>query len=400
MHVSVVIPTYNRAGLLKQTLDSLLVQTYSKWECIVIDDGSTDETEQVVRQHECQTQYIRQENSGPAAARNRGIKRATGDSLLFLDSDDLLLPEALEVLVKTLDRHPDAGVAYGGFYGFYPDGSPGTIPEVPHLSAAPSSSPWPNRDVHPYGLSVEGHVLPVLLRHDAIVMGTSLVRQSVAEESGGFDPTLDFMEHWDFFLRLAQKGVPFAAANRPVLRIRMHDGNLSSDFESMLHHRLEMIDNYLPPAHSNRTSLRTEARANAYAFLGVCMCSSGQIKQGLRHLRSTLRHRPLTLEAYDALTQRLCKHALSKTHPETELQSLLRLLGPSANAQSLKDFVLSRFYRIQALERAKSDPRDAPWTWPSAGWKAGLSGLHLGRAVAYRPELGRTYARRIMKHYQ
>lgn len=404
MQVSAIIPTYNRAPLLKQAIESLLAQTYSNWECIVVDDGSTDETESVVNQYGPQVQYVHQSNSGPAVARNRGIEKAEGESLLFLDSDDLLLPNALEMLVRELDQHPKAGVSYGGFYGFLPDGRPGKIPEVPHLPDGEYASPWPNRqDVKPHGLSVNGQVLPSLLKHDVILMGATLVRRSIVEESEGFDPTIDLMEHWDFFLRLAERGVPFVSVDKPVLRLRMHDENLSSDFEGMLRHRLEMIDKYLPTDHPDRESLREEARANAFAFLGVCMCSTGQLERGLQHLRSTLNHRPLSLETYDALTQKLCQEALAAPNPEQKLQSLLNLLGPSSRARSIRHFVLSRFYRVLATRKAQSVQKTDLRTWKSgasAGWQAGLSGLHLGGAVAYRPELGRTYAQRMLRKIQ
>lgn len=114
--ISVVIPTYNRAHTLPRTLDSLIQQTYSDWEAIVIDDGSTDTTPKILKDYSARDSRIktlRQPNRGVNAARNRGIKQATHSLVSLLDSDDMLLPQALDIILQTHQDHPDYQV-----YGF------------------------------------------------------------------------------------------------------------------------------------------------------------------------------------------------------------------------------------------------------------------------------------------
>jgi glycosyltransferase involved in cell wall biosynthesis len=104
---SIIIPTYNRAHILKDTLISVINQTYQNWECIVIDDGSTDNTriciEEIIKK-DCRIKYVYQVNSERSAARNTGIKNSKGDFICFLDSDDYYLPQHLEILKMNIEQ--------------------------------------------------------------------------------------------------------------------------------------------------------------------------------------------------------------------------------------------------------------------------------------------------------
>lgn len=104
--VSVIIPTYNRAEYVTQAIDSVLAQTYTDYEIIVVDDGSADNTKEVLLPYMDRIRYIYQENAGVSAARNTGIKAAKGDWITFLDSDDEWLPGKLAVQIRAVERHP------------------------------------------------------------------------------------------------------------------------------------------------------------------------------------------------------------------------------------------------------------------------------------------------------
>ena len=128
--VSVVVPSYNYGHLVRETLDSLAAQTYGAWECVVVDDGSTDDTRSVVEayaQTDPRVRYVRQENARQAAARNNGIRHSSGDYFQFLDADDLVEPRKFERQVEYLESHADVDIVYSGVRYFGAGGG-----ELPH----------------------------------------------------------------------------------------------------------------------------------------------------------------------------------------------------------------------------------------------------------------------------
>jgi len=117
--VSVVIATYNRANFLPETIDSVLNQRFQDFELIVVDDGSTDNSREVLRRYEPRVRYIYQENHGPSAARNLGVRHAKGAWIAIQDSDDLCAPEHLAALHGYVQSHPECGMVFGngGYLG-------------------------------------------------------------------------------------------------------------------------------------------------------------------------------------------------------------------------------------------------------------------------------------------
>ena len=122
MKVSVIIPTFNRAKLVREAIDSVLAQTFRDVEVVVIDDGSTDDTEFALRQYGSAIRYVKQENRGLNAARHRGLEMAGGDYIGLLDSDDLWCPFKAALDVSILDAHPRAAFVFSDFYVLKPDG--------------------------------------------------------------------------------------------------------------------------------------------------------------------------------------------------------------------------------------------------------------------------------------
>ena len=187
--VTIVIPTYNHARFLVRSIGSALSQTRPASEIIVIDDGSADEPSEVVRQFE-QVRFVRQDNRGLAAARNRGLEAANGEKVVFLDADDALLPEALEAGLNCFDENPSAAFVYGAF-----------------------------RDVDSSGSTVRFTRMDSrcdLIRCNWIAMiGAAMFDRAKLLDAGGFDETLGMAEDWDLFLRLSRKH-PFASHEQPV----------------------------------------------------------------------------------------------------------------------------------------------------------------------------------------
>src|SRR4028118_650117 len=120
--VSVVPPCYNYGAYLGETLESLIAQTYPHWECWVIDDGSTDNSADVAQTYAARDRrirYVHQKNSGPAAARNAGLQRCTGDYIQLLDADDLLEPDKFRLQVELMEARPEVGLVYSNMLQFW-----------------------------------------------------------------------------------------------------------------------------------------------------------------------------------------------------------------------------------------------------------------------------------------
>jgi len=179
--ITVIVPTYNRADLIGETLESVAAQTFTDWECIVVDDGSTDNTREVVERfiaRDPRFRYVRQENSSAASARNHGVRLARGEFIAFLDSDDLFTPDRLEWQIAALRNEPRAVLAYGQTYNF----------RTGHESEGKLYQA--NRPKKPSGWAFEQ-----LIACSSIY--SPMVRASVVRELGGFDLSLPSAEDWD-----------------------------------------------------------------------------------------------------------------------------------------------------------------------------------------------------------
>lgn len=213
--VSVVIPTYNRAYLLRKAIESVLHQTFTDFELIVVDDGSTDNTKEVIGSiADPRIKYLTQPNKGVAAASNTGIRAAAGEFVAFLHSDDLFLPEKLAAQMAMVDNDPSIGLVYSLFYSSriggpkklqgrcYPPGSR-ELPEGPKM------------------------YLP-----------TTLIQRSWLEQVGGFDEGLAVSEDSELIWRLCIAGCRMAGVPKPLLIRGKPETTLSRDF---YHHIENMI---------------------------------------------------------------------------------------------------------------------------------------------------------------
>jgi glycosyltransferase involved in cell wall biosynthesis len=227
--VSAVIATYNRAHLVGNAIKSILGQTYENIEVIVVDDGSTDGTQDMLKRFGDQVRVIRQDNAGPGAARNRGIAAATGEIVAFLDSDDLWLPERIERQVALLQR---AG-----------ESVPCCVCDVemrftdrPRVTSFENFRLDPDRQV-----GIWSNVSEVLADRFVLFNQMAAVRHSALEKVGGFNENLRFLEDYDLALRLSLLG-PFAFIRKPlVIWNQGSAGSLSAEaYEQMI--RLKEIE--------------------------------------------------------------------------------------------------------------------------------------------------------------
>ena len=190
--VSVVIPTYNREKYLPDAINSVLNQTYKDFEIIIVDDGSRDNTKEVVESFmkkypHIPIRYFYQENKGPAAARNRGIKEAKGEYIAFLDSDDVWLPAKLEKEVQVLDKDKHCGLVYTDAYEFDRRG----IIKNSKLATNDRSK-------------MSGMIFENLILGCFIFTSTVMVRKWILEEVKGFNTEFVPAEDWELWLRIAR----------------------------------------------------------------------------------------------------------------------------------------------------------------------------------------------------
>lgn len=223
-YVSVILPTYNRASELGKAMQSVLDQTYENLELIVVNDGSTDETEQVVRGFsDARVRLVQSEkNGGLAYARNMGIREARYDLLAFHDDDDLWKPEKLENQVRELlQSDHSTGFCYCEMSYIMLDGK--TVHIVPRREIS---------DVRK-----RGYLYPELLRRNFIGGPTLLVRKECLEEVGLFDETLAIFEDWDMVLRLS-RCYDAAFVAEPLYDYFEHEKSLTTDRSSTHRERI------------------------------------------------------------------------------------------------------------------------------------------------------------------
>jgi glycosyltransferase involved in cell wall biosynthesis len=243
--ISVIIPTYNRADLITGTLESVREQTFTDWECIIVDDGSTDGTEEVVQrfvERDERFRYVGQANAGVCVARNRGISLARGKYIAFLDSDDHFAPDKLEWQAEALEGDADAVLVYGDTLQCDPqDMRRGRI-YLGDIVDKPS-----------------GWAFESLLQCSSIY--APLVRAEAIRGAGGFDSEMIPGEDWDMWIRLARVG-RFLFEPRVHLFYRLHAGSVSQDTLQLLAGARRVVEKNLRSVpFPKRLRLRRAARA-------------------------------------------------------------------------------------------------------------------------------------------
>ncbi len=215
MKVSVVIACYNYGAFLETSVESVLAQTHREVELIVVNDGSTDSTDQVMSQYTDRplVRYVRQDNRGQAHAKNEGLRHATGDLVAFLDADDMWMPRKLERQVA-LFANPAVGVVYSGV---------GLVDQ--------RGEPVPFEGMRGFLAPRRGRVTRWLVFDNFVPFSSAVIRRDVIETIGGFDERLRMGIDWDLWLR-ASRLTEFAYVDEPLLLYRVgHAGQMSRNWE-------------------------------------------------------------------------------------------------------------------------------------------------------------------------
>ena len=222
--ISIVVPTYNRKDYLRLCLQAIQNQSYPNYEIVVMDDGSTDDTCKMVMSEFPQVRYFYQQNAGTAAAKNAAVSMAQGEYIVFIDSDDVFLPDAVEKLYHALPQDQAMACSYGHYLTIDADGNLQTTKnKIKHFPS--------------------GMILKDLLRHIIVTNCGTMIPRQLFLDVGGFDCDLRVAEDYKLFLTIAEH-VPFYAVQDPIYLRRRHNSNLSSASYSKVKTVFSVFDNF------------------------------------------------------------------------------------------------------------------------------------------------------------
>jgi glycosyltransferase involved in cell wall biosynthesis len=234
MRISVIIPTYNHEKYITETINSVLNQSCQDFEIIIINDGSTDSTEQrILSIHDQRIQYVSQKNSGAHSAINKGISQSRGDYISILNSDDIYLPKRLETCLNFLENNTNYSVVMSTVEGIYSRGMPVKKRVTPQVKA------WLDWYTSALPFFNEDKFYPNAFAKNIMITTSNLfVRRKCFQECGGFKG-LRYAHDWDMLLRLSRR-YRIHLIKEDLLKYRMHSGNTVHERESGLKVRFEV----------------------------------------------------------------------------------------------------------------------------------------------------------------
>ncbi len=284
--VSVVILVYNGEQYLRSALDSVFAQTFQDFEIVCVDDGSTDRSLAVISEFGKRVMVVQQRNAGQGAARNAGVRHASGRYVAFLDQDDRWYPAKLERQVQVLENEPEVVLVYCNSDRMDAEGNlVGTGVTLAERKKALAS---------PLGrLSGEGLILP----------SSMMVRRCVFEQIGGFDTELRGFEDFDLSARLRQHG-RFVFLEEPGMCYRVHQEGFSRSGGLAVVRSRERFLLRMQALYAGDTGKQTLIRAllaECYSDWGISKVRSGEVREGRRYLWRSLQYDPYKFRTYSRL---------------------------------------------------------------------------------------------------
>ncbi|MCT7993937.1 glycosyltransferase [Laspinema olomoucense] len=245
--ISVIIPAYNAEKTIQETIESVLNQTFQDFELIIINDGSTDRTLEIISSiSDKRITVVSHSSSGACVSRNRGLFMAKSDYIAFLDADDLWTPDKLEAQLQALQTHPEVGVAYSW------------------SDCIDESSRFLRRGGH---ITVNGDAYTKLLMMDILENGSNpLIRRQALLDINGFDETLTAGQDWDLYLRLARR-YHFVTVPRSQVLYRISDHSLSSNVFKLEAGCLQVLERTYHQAPESLQHLKQYSLGNLYKYL-------------------------------------------------------------------------------------------------------------------------------------
>lgn len=269
MDVSIIIPTYNSSQFLAAAIDSVFAQTFNDFEVLVIDDGSTDNTSETIKQYRDSIRYIWQENSGVSVARNNGIKESKGRYVAFLDADDTWFPNKLERQIAEMKQNPERKVCYSDFQA---------VDEY--------LKPFEKKRLYP-----KSTALVDLLTQGNLVgsICTVLCERTLFDVVDGFDSNLSQCADWDLLVRLAML-TDFIFIDEKLVTYRHHETNMSRNAALLERDSTFVLEKSFSSINlpTELISKRNAAFARNYMKLAGTYYHAGQYKDFLRCVTRSL----------------------------------------------------------------------------------------------------------------
>ncbi len=312
--ISVIIPVYNGERTIIETINSVQKQTFSDFELIVINDGSTDGTLRLLNEiKDSRLKVFSYSNGGLSESRNRGITHAKGEFITFLDADDLWTDDKLELQLQALQKNPEAGVAYSWTYFMEENG------EYCHTDKP---------------LFFEGNVLANLLTNNFIASGSNpLISKQAIESVGKFDTSLPAVEDWDYWLRLAAKW-QFAVVPKPQVFYRLSSSSMSSKVELMEECQVKVIDRAFEFSPSELQFLKNQSLAYIYQYSCKLYLTKMPGAEGIKNAREKMAK---TIKTYPQILLQSNSHKL-----------LIKLLIKTFIPEKISDSLLHSYSKLRA----------------------------------------------------
>lgn len=268
--VSVVVPCYNSEKFIVETIESVLAQTYDNFELIVVDDGSTDNSGQLISQfNDKRLNYLRRSNGGAGYARNLGIRQSRGEYIALLDSDDLYLPNNLKEKVQFLEENEFLGLVHSQEIVF--DSSTGS--EIKRTQG------------------LHGNVLKELLALEETVIhspSSVVFRKSLIERAGYYREDIAVCEDWEFWVRLA-KCSDFGYIAEPLTKYRIHSGQIHSNISVMENGMLKVLPDLKSKGFWSSSTAFRRSKSKLFWTLGLCFLKDElRPKKGLFYLARSI----------------------------------------------------------------------------------------------------------------
>lgn len=280
--VSVIMPAFNGQLYIDEAIRSVLSQTYKNWELVLVNDGSTDGTESVIKKYlsEPRIVYIKQENKGMAAARNAGIRAAGGQLIAFLDQDDFWLEDKLQLQVKYLAAHPGVFMLHGA---------------CNILKAGKISTPL---KYHPlFSGALKGFVYNKLIVEDFVCVPTIIVRKEVFSEIGLFDESMIGVDDWDLCIRISKK-YEIGYINKILAVYRHNELGFSKDIERWRSILLGFIEKNIFDNPEISAKIQKKAVSSFYKDVAYLYFCKGLYKKAAKNALSGMKCWPLNYKLY------------------------------------------------------------------------------------------------------